>query len=290
MLPKFDLGGRRDHTAWVLGLVTLPTLVVFLNGGSAAAQEPKQGSSGDQQPKVKLTLQVSPEATFRRRPVMLTCVVEATPSLTGASLVLDIPPGLAVKSVSTPDSSRMKLPAEAAAVTASRVATALPAFSGSLTLSYLLAGANVEVAPGQYPLNVQLTRDSSGVTAVLASGTTTLTLRPEQSLTAYLGLGALGIVLGYLLRVLIKVLSTTTPPAPEPRRGTEPVLGPIGRFVAAHYYQVDCAVTLLLGLAALLVLVKEGHLPENGAAWYGALLLGLGLGLLTNSELITKLR
>jgi hypothetical protein len=117
-----------------------------------------------------------------------------------------------------------------------------------------------------------------------------VTLRPEQSLAAYLGLGALGILVGYLLRVLMKVLSTTTAPAPDPTADPPPVLGPIGRFVASHYYQVDCLVTLVLGLAALLFLVKDGHLPDNGVVWYGALLMGLALGLLTNSELITKLR
>ena len=290
MLKERGFQGRRSHAARVLEGVPLLLLMLVLQGAPAASQEPKSGGSAAPPLKVTLTLQVSPEATFRRQPLVLTSVIEATPSLSGAWLALDIPPGLRVLKVSTPDSVLAKLPSGAVGGTTSRQTMALPTFSGRLTLSYLLGSTDVDLARGQYPLNVQLTRDSAGVTAVLASATSTVSIRPEQSLAAYLGLGALGILLGYLLRLLIKVLSTTTAPAPDPPKGPAPVLGPIGRFVAAHYYKVDCLVTVVLGLAALLILVREGRLPDNGAVWYGALLMGLGLGLLTNSELITKLR
>lgn len=66
--------------------------------------------------------------------------------------------------------------------------------------------------------------------------------------------------------------------------------GPITRFVKDHYCQVDFAVTVALGAAALIALIKDGHPPESASAWYSALILGLGLGALTNSELITKQR
>lgn len=47
--------------------------------------------------------------------------------------------------------------------------------------------------------------------------------------------------------------------------------------------------TLLIGLFVLLYLLKDGHVPDSAAYWYGALVTGVGLGLLTNSELIVKL-
>jgi hypothetical protein len=66
--------------------------------------------------------------------------------------------------------------------------------------------------------------------------------------------------------------------------------GPITGFVMRHYYTVDGTVTLVLGILALLGLSAHGRPPESTAWWGAALTLGVGLGLLTNSELITKVR
>jgi hypothetical protein len=39
----------------------------------------------------------------------------------------------------------------------------------------------------------------------------------------------------------------------------------------------------------MLALIKNGHPHDSAAQWYGALIGGVALGLLTNSELITKI-
>ena len=241
-----------------------------------------------QAPKVTLTLQMSPEATFRRRPLMLTCALETAQTLAGARLTLTVPPGLRVEAVGG-DSTQPGSPAGGGR-DSGRIETVIPSFSGHYTVSYLLTGAADDVARGQYPLNVRLTHDSAGVTTVLASGATIITMSPEQRLRCYLFFGALGIAVGYVLRLLIRVLSTTPAPSPAPPQAPATALGPITTYVNAHYYQVDFIVTLVLGLAAMLFLIKDGHLPADGVSWYGAGLLGLALGLLTNSELVTKLR
>jgi hypothetical protein len=247
------------------------------------------GPANPPEAKITLTLQVSPEATFRRRPLQLTCVLETGQTLTSSNLVLSLPPGLRVASVSRSVSGAPAKPLAPIVDSSAGVTTPIPSFSGRVSFSYLLMGTGADVVPGSYPLNVLVTRpDTVGAATSLASGSIALTVRPEQRLVSYLGVGAVGIVLGYLLRLVIKALSSTTPPVPVNQTGGQP--GPITRFVANHYYPIDCAVTLVLGLAAMLVLVKDAHLPDNAANWYGAGLLGLGLGLLTNSELITKVR
>jgi len=48
-------------------------------------------------------------------------------------------------------------------------------------------------------------------------------------------------------------------------------------------------VTAAIGFLALVALVQDGQPPQNATYWYTALAVGVGLGLLTNSELLTKL-
>lgn len=106
----------------------------------------------------------------------------------------------------------------------------------------------------------------------------------------------LGIVLGYIVRLLIKVLGAIPPPAAAPPLagpipgGPVPTAteGPITQFVKRHYYLVDCAVTAILGLLILAAMLRSGRVPDTAAQWYSALIAGTGLGLLTNSELLTK--
>src|ERR1700733_9385244 len=115
------------------------------------------------------------------------------------------------------------------------------------------------------------------------------TYTKRLSLGCYLTLGLMGFVLGYLVRILTTVLKTIPVPSPAPPGGggagggnTAPD-GPVTRFAKEHYYQVDLCVSLLLGFAALLYLIRDGHPPDSAAAWYGALLTGLGLGFVTNN-------
>ena len=113
------------------------------------------------------------------------------------------------------------------------------------------------------------------------------------SLRCYLILGLAGFVLGYLMRILTTVLKTIPAPTPflaEGGGGGAAVDGPVTRFAKAHYYQVDLGVSLVLGFAALLYLIRDGHPPDSAAAWYGALLTGLGLGFLTNNDLMSRIK
>jgi hypothetical protein len=106
----------------------------------------------------------------------------------------------------------------------------------------------------------------------------------------YLLLGLAGFLLGYLVRIFTTVLKAIPAPSPAPEPGTTAGDGPITRFVKAHYYFVDLAVSTLLGLAALLYLIRDGHPPDSASAWYGALLTGFGLGFLTNNDLMARIR
>ena len=111
------------------------------------------------------------------------------------------------------------------------------------------------------------------------------------SLSCYLALGIAGFLLGYLVRILTTVLKTIPAPAPAPPGpGGTPTDGPVTRFVRGHYYWVDLGVSLLLGFSALLYLIRDGHPPDSAAAWYGALLTGVGLGFLANNDLMSRIK
>src|SRR5262249_17986829 len=116
----------------------------------------------------------------------------------------------------------------------------------------------------------------------------------QLSTAAYLILGGGGISAGYGLRLLVRVLSAV--PVPQPFGSAEAgelrvahQTGPVTSFVASHYYAVDFAVTLVLGFLALFALMRGADPPAIASAWPHAITLGASLGLLTNSELITRL-
>ena len=119
------------------------------------------------------------------------------------------------------------------------------------------------------------------------------TYTERLSLWSYVLLGLAGFGMGYLVRILTTVLKTIPVPSPAPPSGVSGVAavdGPVTRFAKAHYYWVDLGVSLLLGFAALLYLIRDGHPPDSAAAWYGALLTGLGLGFLTNNDLMSRIK
>ena len=53
---------------------------------------------------------------------------------------------------------------------------------------------------------------------------------------------------------------------------------------------MDFLVTLALAFIVLATLVQGGRPPQAGTTWYGALASGVGIGLFTNSELLTRVR
>jgi hypothetical protein len=131
-------------------------------------------------------------------------------------------------------------------------------------------------------------QDANGAETILASRLFTFRYMAQISTAAYIALGGVGIALGYLLRMFVKVLSTIAPPRPVQASPTSE--GPISRFARTHYYVVDFLVTVTIGFLALVALMQGARPPQTAAAWPHALTLGVSLGLLTNSELLTKFR
>jgi hypothetical protein len=122
-----------------------------------------------------------------------------------------------------------------------------------------------------------------------------LTFEFEQgiSLTCYFILGLAGIACGYLTRLIVDSLNSLPKPPTTAARDADTkkhYLGWLADLIEEHYLFADFLVTVILGFAVLATLVKEDHPPDTGSYWYSALLLGFGMGLLTNSDLITRLR
>lgn len=165
----------------------------------------------------------------------------------------------------------------------------LPEADGKITRSFVLEPPAGKQLSGQIEVGAELTRPSqSGPGKSLAGTTFQFLYRRGIPLSSYFLWGILGIVLGYLLRLFIKVLSEVTPPQLAPVPGA-PEPGPLKQFVQRYYFFIDCGVTAAIGFLALVALVQDGQPPQNASYWYTALAVGVGMGLLTNSELLTKL-
>ena len=65
---------------------------------------------------------------------------------------------------------------------------------------------------------------------------------------------------------------------------------PFAAAIMLVYYLVDFLVTLIIAFIVLATFIQGGRPPQSGATWYGALASGVGIGLFTNSELLTRLR
>jgi hypothetical protein len=129
----------------------------------------------------------------------------------------------------------------------------------------------------------------------LAAVTCALKYGAGLSLMYYFILGILGIAIGYSARLVVDSLNALPKPvlpaaAAAGVGGGAPDLGWVSTFIKTHYYLMDFLVTLILGFLALVALVKDNHAPDSGLYWYSALGLGFGIGLLTNSDLVTRLR
>jgi hypothetical protein len=159
--------------------------------------------------------------------------------------------------------------------------------AGTLIKTANLRPVGGEARRGEQPILVEATRRDSAEKAT-AIARANFTYEPQISMSLYLLLGLLGVIVGYGLRFLQKILSSVPAPSPAPE---ELVVssGPITQWVARNYYFVDFSVTVALGFLALLYLAQTGSPPEAASYWPGALTFGVGLGALTNSELFTKL-
>ncbi len=136
------------------------------------------------------------------------------------------------------------------------------------------------------PIIVELREDGSSP-QVLASQSLTFTYTTELALATYLLLGCIGVATGYWLRLLVNVLATAKPKVVVTAEVDPPER--LKKFVGEHPVSTDFLVTLLLGVLAMLYLSHSGRPPDAAAQWPGALTLGASLGVLTNSELFTRL-
>lgn len=167
----------------------------------------------------------------------------------------------------------------------------LPKTGHKVSRNFVLEPPAGKRLTGEIEIGAELTRPSqNGPGESLAGATYRFVYRQGIPLSSYFMWGILGIVIGYFLRLFLKVLSEVTPEAPAPvANQSAGKVGWITRLVKRHYYLVDCAVTAAIGFLVLVALVQDGQPPQNATYWYTALAMGVGLGLLTNSELLTKI-
>jgi hypothetical protein len=166
----------------------------------------------------------------------------------------------------------------------------LPSIARSTIPNVTITPSNSIIPSGDQAITVTLSQSKDPAKRkVLVSKLLKFPYTPEISLRLFFIFATLGLVVGYWVRLIVKVLGAVTPPpaAPEP---PAPAQGPITQFVQAHYYLVDFSVTVALAFIVLATLVQNGRPPQAGATWYGALASGVGIGLFTNSELLTRLR
>lgn len=204
------------------------------------------------------------------RPSNMIVEIDAIQPMSGAVLEVTPPVGFVV----TP-SSKLDLPAFDAHLRETR-------------LSLKRADSSAPIGPAT--VYAHLFQDAKSQHA-LAEGSVQFKYLERISVCVYLSWGVIGIFIGYGIRLIIRVQQTVPAPAPAPPEGpVPPAPGKITQFVTNHYYLVDCSLTVVIGFLALLVLLKDNHVPDTGLYWYAALGSGVALGALTNSELITKVR
>jgi len=240
----------------------MKTCVAALVGILVASACPAFG----QQP--SLNLDLIPNSVFDHRRAQLYITIESSQELDGA--VLEIRTSTDFK-------------AEPSTIQ-------LPGVTRSVIQNVTITPINPELLVGDQAITVTLSQPNDPAKRkILASKLLKFSYAPEISLCLFFVFATLGLIVGYWVRLIVKVLGTITPPPAEPERDA-PTEGPITRFVKAHYYLVDFLVTVAMAFIVLATLVQNGRPPQAAATWYGALASGVGIGLFTNSELLTRLR
>ena len=218
-------------------------------------------------PQVGMKLKLLPKELIGDRPAQLVVELDAKQPLAASQLHLEAPQGIELVS-SKP----------------------LARFQGKLSETFVVRRAQGEQPGPAGWIRVELREGQAGVGGtILANDILEFQFKSEISLSLYFILGCLGIALGYAIRLLVQVLKKVPAPSPAPKAGGGSA-GPITEFVQSHYYVVDFGVTLVLGFLVLVALLSDGSPPETGRMWPGALASGVGLGLLANSELITRIK
>lgn len=168
-------------------------------------------------------------------------------------------------------------------------------WSGAAANSAVMCVADVTsagIAPGQLTGVVTtsaLLPDGTSLKQV-ASDVLEFDYQPGLPVCIYLLVGVAGIAIGYVVRMLVLTLKAVEPQVEAEKLATSE--GPKGlrKFVLQYYWWVDFSVTLVLGFLALLALMKDGRPPVTATYWHHAAMLGVGLGLLTNSDLLTRVQ
>jgi hypothetical protein len=145
-----------------------------------------------------------------------------------------------------------------------------------------------------------LGRDRHIVVQLLSSTSTPLAAvsfpfeyTPLQSTRAYLLWGMLGLLLGYAARVATKSLSSDTATTHVAALETVSKAGSkstIQTLALKNWYLLDLFVTVVLGGVFFVIAMKDGLPPPTTPYWHDAIAVGFGVGLLTNSELLTKVK
>jgi hypothetical protein len=239
-----------------------------------------------------LRTRVLPSTIVGNDPAQLVCTVFLPADTTSTRLVISMPAEI-VPSGSLPD--RTPGTSGRNAPTSLTIPIQPTPSAASYSLAFAMAPGNS--ARGERVIVVDLVDGPPDNPRMLQSQEVSITLRPELRLFVFLLIGGLGILIGYALRLAIR--STSRVPAPafgQPRDDVQALGGGDGwltRTIRNHplaYLLVDGLVTLLLGLGAMLAMMTNDRLPDAGTTWHGTLLLGAGLGLLANSELVTRLK
>jgi hypothetical protein len=181
-------------------------------------------------------------------------------TLTGATLSLEPPPGFKVE----PQSFQLT-----GAAPMRRIA--------------VLQRVDSAVASGSRQLLARLSEGTSSTDKELDFTFTNTTITTSR----YLLVGLLGVLMGYVIKLVVKVFSSL--PAPPADAGQAVAEGPISRFIKAHYYTVDLLLTLAIGALVLLANLA-GSAPQPGTQWPSAIVFGAGIGVLANNDLVARLR
>ena len=152
-----------------------------------------------------------------------------------------------------------------------------------------LDAAAVTAPPPTGSVIASLSRVENGVDKTIATEMLDFDYQPAITVSRYLLIAAIGVVVGFFVRMLLNALAEVQSTANLALAATPTPAG-LRKFVLEHYTLVNFFVTLVLGILVLLSLMKDGRPPSNAPYWYSALIIGVGLGLLTNSELLTRVK
>ena len=138
----------------------------------------------------------------------------------------------------------------------------LPPVSRSVIENVSVILVNPDLLGGDQALTVTLSQSSDSAThKILVSKLIKFSYTLEISLWIFFFFAAVGVVIGYWVRLVVKVLGSIEPPSAAPvPPGPQP--GPITAFVKAHYYLVDFLVTLIIALSSWRLLFRAADLPN----------------------------